>query len=293
MSFQNSGTIYPPGWLSHPAMQLSDNEFGMFRDLIYDECGVRIGGEKRAFLESRLRRRMTVLGVTTALEYYNVVRYSKTRMQEMPALLDIMMICETSFFRNQPQFDLLSGVVLPEIIAHKLRANSRLIRIWSAGCSTGQEPYSAAMAVIERLPEPETWTVRVFASDLSFTALERAQSGVYSADQIRGLCEPYMSKYFRRENGNYVVSDDIKRRVVFDYHNLKHDNGLRSLDVIFCRNVMIYFDVEEQRRLISRFSGCLTPGGYLFIGHAESLQGLSQQFAMLHRDKGIAYRFNG
>ena len=293
MSFQNAGTIYPPGYLSSPALQLSDNEFGLFRDLIYDECGVRIGSEKRAFLESRLRRRMSALGVTTALEYYNVVRYSKTRMQEMPALLDIMMICETSFFRNQPQFDLFNDFVLPEIISAKLRANSRLIRVWSAGCSTGQEPYSAVMALLERVPEPESWNLRVFASDLSFTALERAQSGVYSADQIRGLREPYMSKYFRRENGNYVVKDDLKRRIVFDYHNLKHDNGLRSLDVVFCRNVMIYFDVEEQRRLITRFTNCLVPGGYLFIGHAESLQGLSQKFAMIHRDKGIAYRFQG
>ncbi|HEY9230595.1 MAG TPA: protein-glutamate O-methyltransferase [Blastocatellia bacterium] len=293
MSFQNAETIYPPGSLRHPAVKLSDDEFSLFRELIYAECGVRIGSEKRAFLESRLRQRMAALGVATAREYYGLVRYSKTRMRELPALLDIMMICETSFFRNQPQFNLLGGVVLPEIIAHKRRANSRLLRLWSAGCSTGQEPYSVAMAVIERLPEPETWTLRVFASDLSFTALERAQAGVYSADQIRGLREPYLSKYFHREQGNYVVNDDLRRRVVFDYHNLKHDNGLRSLDVIFCRNVMIYFDVEEQRRLVARFSNCLVPGGYLFIGHAESLQGLSQQFAMVHRDKGIAYRFNG
>ena len=149
------------------------------------------------------------------------------------------------------------------------------------------------MALLERVPEPETWNLRIFASDLSFTALERAQSGVYSADQIRSLCEPYMSKYFHRKSGNSVVNDDVKRRVIFDYHNLKHDNRLRSLDVIFCRNVMIYFDVEEQRRLITRFTNCLVPGGYMFIGHAESLQGLSQKFAMVHRDKGIAYRFNG
>lgn len=293
MSFQNSGTIYPPGFLSNSsAVQLSDNEFGLFRDLIYGECGVKIGIEKRTFLESRLRRRMTALGVATALEYYSLVRYSK-KLQELPALLDIMMICETSFFRNQPQFDLLNDVILPDIIDHKVRANSRLIRIWSAGCSTGQEPYSAAMAVLSRLPEPESWNIRVFASDLSFTALERAQSGIYTADQVRGLTEPFMSKYFRRENGNYIVMDEIKRRVIFDYHNLKHDHGLRSLDVIFCRNVMIYFDTDEQRRLIQRFASCLVPGGYLFIGHAESLQSLSQQFTMVHRDKGIAYRFNG
>src|SRR5215813_4825151 len=208
MSFQNSGTIYPPGWLAAPAAHLSDNEFDLFRDLIYDECGVRIGSEKRAFLESRLRRRMAVLGLGSALEYYNVVRFSKTKMQELPVLLDIMMICETSFFRNQPQFDLLTDVVLPEIVAHKVRGGSRLIRVWSAGCSTGQEPYSAAMALMERLPEPETWSIRVFASDLSFTALERAQSGIYGPDQIRGLKEPFISKYFRQENGQYVIKEE-------------------------------------------------------------------------------------
>ncbi|HEY9230708.1 MAG TPA: protein-glutamate O-methyltransferase CheR, partial [Blastocatellia bacterium] len=104
MSFQKAETIYPPGSLRQPAVQLSDDEFGLFRELIYAECGVRIGSEKRAFLESRLRQRMAALGVATAREYYGLVRYSKTRMRELPALLDIMMICETSFFRNQPQF---------------------------------------------------------------------------------------------------------------------------------------------------------------------------------------------
>src|SRR6266496_1254398 len=199
MSFQNSGTIYPPGFFTNPATTLSDNEFGLFRDLIYNECGVKIGSEKRTFLESRLRRRMSQLGVATVLEYYNLVRYGKTKKQELPVLLDIMMICETSFFRNQPQYDLLNNVVLPDLIAHKMRSGSRLIRIWSAGCSTGQEPYSTAMALFERLPDPESWSIRIFASDLSFTALERAQSGIYSPDQIRGLYEPFTSKYFHRE----------------------------------------------------------------------------------------------
>ncbi|MFY9607150.1 MAG: CheR family methyltransferase [Blastocatellia bacterium] len=269
---------------------LSDSEFKLFKDLIYFECGVSIGNEKRTFLESRLRRRMDDLGIRSGYEYYCLIKHSQGRSQELPSLLDTLMICETAFFRNQPQFDLLRQVVLPEIIERKERAGTRLIRVWSAGCSTGQEPYSAVIAMLESLPEAQTWTLRVFASDLSFTALERAQGGVYREDQLKGIEPGCISKYFRRENGHYAVSDAVKRRVIFDYHNLKHDNGLRGLDVVFCRNVMIYFDGNEQRRLIARFGNCLLPGGYLFLGHAESLQGLSGRFSMVHRNKGIAYK---
>jgi chemotaxis protein methyltransferase CheR len=272
---------------------LSDSDFRLFRELIYEECGISMGAEKRLFLESRLRRRMEELGIRNAYEYYCLVKSSSDRAREMPALLDILMICETSFFRNQPQFELFRGVVLPEIIAKKQSAGSRLIRAWSAGCSTGQEPYSAVMALMETLPDAEGWTIRVFASDLSFTALERAQCGLYRIDQVKGLAAHQLSKYFREEGGNYVVAEHVKRRVIFDYHNLKNDNGLRGLDIVFCRNVMIYFDADEQRRLVGRFANCLVPGGFLFLGHAESLQGLSNRFAMVHRNKGIAYRFEG
>ncbi|HSO74417.1 MAG TPA: protein-glutamate O-methyltransferase CheR [Blastocatellia bacterium] len=269
---------------------LSDSEFRLFKDLVYSECGVSIGNEKRTFLESRLKRRMDDLGIRSGYEYYCLVKHSQGRSQELPSLLDTLMICETAFFRNPPQFDLLRQVVLPEIIEKKERAGTRLIRVWSAGCSTGQEPYSAVIAMLEMLPDAEPWTLRVFASDLSFTALERAQCGLYREDQLKGIEARCLSKYFRRENDYYAVSDAVKKRVIFDYHNLKHDNGLRGLDMVFCRNVMIYFDVDEQRRLVTRFGNCLLPGGYLFLGHAESLQGLSGRFSMVHRNKGIAYK---
>jgi len=272
---------------------LSDGEFTLFRDLIYKECGVNLGVEKRAFLESRLRRRMDELGFTSGYEYYCIVTGAQGSSQELPALLDSLMICETSFFRNQPQFDLLRDLVLPEIVEKKERCGTRLLRIWSAGCSTGQEPYSAALTVLETLPDRDSWTIRVFASDLSYTALERAQCGLYRADQLKGIAPALAAKYFRQEDGRFVLSDTVKKRVIFDYHNLKNDNGLRGLDIIFCRNVMIYFDAEEQRRLVTRFSNCLVPGGFLFLGHAESIQGLSTRFAMVHRNKGIAYRLEG
>lgn len=273
--------------------RLTDFEFQSFGDLIERECGFTLGAEKRVFLESRLKRRMDELGLKSAQEYSYMLKDRIARERELPALLDTMMICETSFFRNMPQFDLLRDVVVPDLAVEKERAGAHLIRLWSAGCSTGQEPYSLVMCVNEALADRSDWTIRVFASDLSFTALEKAQRGLYRRDQLKGIEAAYLERYFREEAGAYRIADRAKSDVIFDYHNLKHDNGLRGLDVIFCRNVMIYFGVEEQRRLIERLTGCLSPGGYLFLGHAESLQGLSNRFTMVHRNKGIAYRFDG
>jgi chemotaxis protein methyltransferase CheR len=292
MQKSESEAINQMGSVFRPVEVLSDGEFELFRDLIYEECGFSFGAEKRLFLESRLRRRMEELGIKSGLEYYELIKRPAGRARELASLLDALMICETSFFRNLPQFELLADVVLPEIVARKQKGGSRMIRVWSAGCSTGQEPYTAVISILDSLPEGEDWAVRVFASDLSFTALERAQCGVYREDQVRGLEERHIRKYFKREGSRYAVSDGVKRHVIFDYHNLKHDNGLRGLDIIFCRNVMIYFDTDEQRRLVTRFTKCLVPGGYLFLGHAESLQGLSSRFAMVHRNKGIAYRLD-
>jgi len=271
---------------------LTESEYRLFRDLIYEECGISFGQEKRAFFESRLKKRMDEYGLRSGYDYYNLVRRSPVSAQEMTSLLDSLMISETSFFRNQPQFELFRAAVLPEIVARKNRNAARSIRVWSAGCSTGQEPYSVVMMMLEELPDVDSWSIRAFASDLSFTALERAQGGSYRPEQLKGVSEPYLRKYFKKDDGKYVIAERVKRHVIFDYHNLKHDNGLRGLDVILCRNVMIYFDTEEQRRLIERFATCLSPGGYLFIGHAESLQGLSKRFTMLHSNKGIAYRFD-
>ncbi|HYP28627.1 MAG TPA: protein-glutamate O-methyltransferase CheR [Blastocatellia bacterium] len=269
---------------------ITDTEYRLLRELVYEECGFNLGAEKRTFLESRIRRRMEELGMTNAGDYYFLVKHSSRREDELPAFLDSLMICETAFFRNSPQFDLLREQVLPDLISRKEKTGSRLIRVWSAGCSTGQEPYSALMTVLESLPDPDTWSVRVYASDLSYTALEMARRGAYRRDQVRGVGEALLAKYFEPAGGRFVVSQSLKRRVAFRHENLKQEGGLRELDIIFCRNVMIYFDARGQRRLVKQFTNCLIPGGYLFLGHAESLQGVSNQFSMIHRNKGIAYR---
>jgi chemotaxis protein methyltransferase CheR len=289
---QNSENAIPPFAVCRYGMAagLSDCEFQSFSELIESECGLNLGVEKRAFLESRLRKRMDLLEIRIARDYYCLLKDRAARERELPVLLDSMMICETAFFRNMPQFDLLRDVVFPELLSEKERIGSRLLRVWSAGCSTGQEPYSLVICLNECVANREEWMVRVFASDLSFTALEKAQAGLYRRDQLKGILTEQLEKYFIEEESGYLVQEFTKRDVVFGYHNLKHDNGLRGLDLIFCRNVLIYFSVEEQRRLIEHLAGCLMPGGYLFLGHAESLQGLSKRFSMIHRNKGIAYR---
>src|SRR5262245_8486179 len=171
-----TGSLIQPGSGPLALNILSASDFRLFRELIYEECGISLSVEKKTFLESRLRRRMDELGLKTGYEYYNYINAPAGKYQELPTLLDSLMICETSFFRNQPQFDLLRDVVLPELVAKKEKTGKRLLRVWSAGCSTGQEPYSAVITLIEALPDPESWSIRVFASDLSLIAFVRGHS---------------------------------------------------------------------------------------------------------------------
>jgi chemotaxis protein methyltransferase CheR len=210
---------------------------------------------------------------------------------ELPPLLELLTINETSFFRNQPQFDLLRETVLPELAARNARRALPRLRIWSAGCSTGEEPYSIAMTVLDRIGRPEGWELQVLASDLNMSVLAAARRGCYPAAKVReAVDEATLRRYFDPRGDQYEVRDAVRRLIAFDFHNLKHENGLRDLDVIFCRNVLIYFDEEEQRKVIDKFHRSLGPGGYLFLGHSESLQGVDSRFEFVFDRKGAAYR---
>ncbi len=265
---------------------MTDEEFRLFRNLIYDESGIYLRNERRSFLQNRL---LQATGITSPYRYYKLLTDPRAGKQEL-LLLDLLTINETSFFRNPPQFALLKEIVLPSLIKIKTARETRVLRLWSAGCSTGQEPYSIAMTALSALPYPRLWDLKIYASDISLTALEVAQEASYPPDKVTGVDPSFLQTYFRRVGDNYVVKEEVRRHVIFDFHNLKHENGLTDLDIIFCRNVMIYFDQAEQRKLIEKFSNSLTPGGYLFLGHAESLHGLSDKFRFLHHNKGTAYQ---
>src|SRR5262249_61889426 len=189
-----SDWVQQSGPLTSGAGPLSESEFRLFKDLIYEECGVSIGAEKRTFLESRLKRRMDELGVRSGYEYYCLIKRPDGKSQELPALLDTLIICATSFLMNQPQFDLFKGVVLPDVIARKERNGTRMLRVWSAGCSTGQEPYSVVMAGLEGISQPELWSGRVFASGLSFSPLEPAQPGGFRGGRDKNVEASYGQK---------------------------------------------------------------------------------------------------
>ena len=206
------------------------------------------------------------------------------------ALVDEVSIHETSFFRNPPQFDLLRDLVLPERVSGRLRASDRVLRLWSAGCSTGQEPYSLAMTLGETMVLSTTWDVRLLATDISAQALKQAARGSYTPQQMDGLSPDRLRRFFEHRSGQHTVRDWVRRGVEFVQGNLLDEPSSRDMDVVFCRNVMIYFDRESQKRLIARLTRALAPGGYLFLGHTETLAGLSDAFRMVSHERGIAYQ---
>lgn len=271
--------------------QLSEHEFRLFRDLIHKECGMSFGDNKRTFLSIRIGKRVAARNLSSFYGYYRYLQESGAeRKTELLLLLDSLTINETGFFRNRPQFRLFEEVVLPELVASRRSSRDRNLRIWSAGCATGEEPYSIAMSLQERLPNPSQWKIEIFASDLSLSALEKASRGIYPDRRVQDIDTARREKYFAPNGEGHAVSDAIKRLVIFDFHNLMHDNGLRNMDVIFCRNVLIYFDTEEQAKVLERFIRALKAGGYLFLGHSESVLGLTDDLKFVHRDKGTAYR---
>lgn len=282
---------------------LTDEEFRLFRNLVYEEAGIYLKEARKEFLENRLLKRMGATGISSPYWYYKFV--TETKKAELLILLDLLTVNETSFFRNGPQMELFGNVILPDVLRMRSRGMQKKLRIWSAGCSTGEEPYSIAMIVhdtLRRYPPPHcsfssegqtgfAWDIRIFASDLSLTVLETASKGEYTGEKVRATVpDHYLTGYLEPTADGYRVKDEIRKMVVFDFHNLKNDNGLGNLDVIFCRNVMIYFDEEEQRRLIDKFYRSLNPGGHLLLGHAESLHGLGTGFEFVYDNKGTAYK---
>ncbi len=269
---------------------ISDDEYRLLRNLVYDECGIWLKDEKKSFLSARAQKRMKALNVASYFCYYKLLTDRKAGGKELITFLDVLTINETSFFRNRPQLDLFSDAVLPEIAGRKRKEGRLSLKIWSAGCSTGQEPYTIAMMLDEAVHDIRNWQITILASDLSLKALEAARKGFYPCDKMEGVEPRLVARHFRPAEGGYTVKDELRRQVVFDFHNLMHENGSKNFDIIFCRNVLIYFDEQTQKKVIDRFEKALAPNGYIFLGHAETLHGINDNFTFVHRNRGTAYR---
>ncbi|MEK6693220.1 MAG: protein-glutamate O-methyltransferase CheR [Nitrospirota bacterium] len=269
---------------------MTTDEFNLFRNLIHNESGIFIKESRKDFLRTRIEKRLREQNIGSYFRYYKHVTDYKNK-KELFNLLESVTINETYFFRNMPQFEILKKKVLLDLLERKRKRGDFTLRLWSAGCATGEEPYSIAIAATETIPDISRWNLKIIGSDISLRCLEIAQSGIYHKEKLKDIPEQYLKNYFISTGEFYEMRDDIKRFVEFDYHNLKHENGIAEIDVIFCRNVLIYFNAEEQKRIITNFKRILNEGGYLFLGHAESLQGISNgDFKFVYSNKGAAYQ---
>lgn len=256
---------------------ITDEEFERFRSLVYRESGISLSESKRALIVSRLSKRVMTLGLKTFQDYYDHVMEGEDR-DELVRMLDLISTNKTDFFREPRHFAFLRDRVLPTLQTLKR------IRIWSSACSTGEEPYTIAMTLYNGVASPAEWDWKILASDLSTRVLAKAASGVYNIDQIRDLPPDAIRRHFLKRRGVDVgeirVKPHLSERIVFRRINLMDERyPIRSpLDVIFCRNVMIYFDRPTQERLVNKFYRYLKSGGYLFIGHSETLQWVNHSF---------------
>lgn len=273
------------------AVQAPDPDLIRLRDLVYQVAGIFHPDNKLRLLSDRCSRRMKELKVATLREYFECLTVKPIRQAELIALLNEITIGETCFFRNQPQLDALRGVVLPKIIEAKAKLPLRRMRIWSAGCSTGEEPYTLSMLLREE-PLLKDWTVEIIATDLNERSLAHAKNAVYGSYSTRNLTAFYRQKYFIPVGEQLQVQPASRTNISFSRVNLSDDARMifmKSLDIVFCCNVLIYFDIASKRRVIQHFYNNLLPHGYLFLGHSESLYGVSQDFRLVHLPGATAY----
>lgn len=262
------------------------------RDVVYQVAGIFHPDNKHRLLEDRCARRMQALGIKNLRDYYDCLTAKPTRHAELVALLNEITIGETCFFRNVPQLDAIRQTVLPKVIAAREKTSQRHLRIWSAGCSTGEEPYTLSMVLLEeQKKQAHPWTFEIVATDLNERSIAHALQGRFDGYSTRNIPERF-KQYFLVRNGEFCIAPEVKARVTFKQANLSdpaHMAGIRGMDIVLCCNVLIYFDSASKQRVIRHFHENLLPHGYLFLGHAESLYGVSDDFRLVHLAGCTAY----
>ena len=261
---------------------LSNAEFLRLKDLIYGHCGIKITGTKRTMLEARLRKRLRSLGLESFTLYCDYLFSPEGMEEELTQMIDQVTTNKTDFFREPAHFDYLARKALPDLASRK-----KTIMLWSAGCSTGEEPYTLAMVVNEFTGDHRGCDFLILATDISTRVLEKARLAIYDEDAIAPVPPELKKKYLLRSKDGmrrrYRVIPELREHVNFRQLNLMDgDFGFRErIDIIFCRNVIIYFDKPTQERLLERFCRHLSPDGYLFMGHSETLFGMDLPLAQV------------
>jgi chemotaxis protein methyltransferase CheR len=269
---------------------LKPEEFTLIRDFIRERTGLYFQESKTYFVQNRLAERLTQLGCPSFMDYYYLLKYDPSQ-EEIDQLVDLITTRETSFFRNPPQLAAFQSKILPELIER--RQKERTLKLWSAGCASGEEPYTLGVILNIAVPFFGLWNLQILANDISRTALTQARRGIFPRDALKNLDPRWLQKFFLPVSNTYHVRDEVKRLVQFSHLSLADERRMalmQNVDVIFCRNVLIYFDLETRKRVVQRFYDSLTPGGYLLLGHSESLHTITKAFRILPYEGAFAYQ---
>jgi chemotaxis protein methyltransferase CheR len=273
--------------------ELSEEEFRLLRDFVHEQFGIFYDDTQRSSLRSRLAGRLTLLGLLSFEDYYRHLRFAPERAVELGHMVSHLTNNETYFFREQAQLQVLADRVLGSLKERKSKSGERSLRLLSAGCSTGEEALTLAMIVYESAQFFWNWDVKVFGMDLDPEALDKANRGLYHQNSLRTVTPEKLERYFLRDGKAVRVKDTIRRLVNLRQGNLleaESYRGLFPLDVIFCRNVLIYFSDGAIRRAVRQFHDALAPGGYLFLGHAESLARITDAFTPIRFQGALVYQ---
>jgi chemotaxis protein methyltransferase CheR len=275
-----------------PDIPLPDEEFRLLRDLVYQHCGLYFHEENRYLLEKRLSKRVQQLQLKNFKDYYYLLRYSPQRENELTEVVNTLTTNETYFFREDFQLKTFVREILPEIRAQKEQEGERRLRIWSAGCSSGEEPYTLAMLLLD-MPAFQGWQIEIIGTDISQRVLNLARKGVYGTSSFRTTDDDYLRRFFVEYEGKYKIVDRVKNLVTISHLNLFDTTKvslLGKMDVVFCRNVIIYFDANGKKRVIDTFYQRLRPDGFLLLGHSESLMNITNQFSLRHFTHDMVYQ---
>jgi chemotaxis protein methyltransferase CheR len=266
---------------------LSEHELSEIRMLIEERTGIWFDESRERFFSTRVREHLRAHKFAHGTELLRAVR--KTNL-EYEALLECLLTQETSFFRYPAVYETFEKRVLPELHTKKFWKNPRTLRVWSAGCSTGEEPYSIAITIADALSFADSWNVEILATDIGRLALKHAEHGVYSGRSIASVTETQLANHFTKSEDGHQVKPRLKKMITFAQMNLASAVYVGRMDAIFCMNVLIYFSEERRRHLVQRFYDTLEPGGYLFLGHSESISKMPVKFQAIVLNDCILYR---
>lgn len=288
------GSLFSKSISLRKSIQISDDEFVQLRDFIYEKSGIYVDIKRKYLFESRFSKRLSELGLQAFSDYIKLLKFDR---KELNTLFELVTTNETSFCRDMKQLEAFQNNVLKEVIDRQRAAGKLELNIWSAGCSSGEEPYTLSILLHEALKmELARWRVKITAVDLSPPMIERAKKGVYGEYAFKTTPDAIKNRYFSKDPGGWKVKPTVAKLVDFQQMNLNDSMALKRVarsQIVFCRNVIIYFDDDMKKRVISSFYDNLLPEGYLMLGHSETLHKVATAFKPIYHPGTIAYKKEG